>query len=160
MPSEIGAPVMTAAAIGRGMIAGLCATIVLSFLMVMKSYMGLMPELDPIGMMAAMAGASTAAFGWIAHFVIGTVFWGVGFVLVSLYLPGSYRVRGVLFAIAAWLGMMVVLMPMAGAGVFGLSRGMMVPIAALAMHVVFGVVLGSIYGLLSGDRKSLQRYAQ
>jgi len=28
------------------------------------------------------------------------------------------------------------------------------------MHVVFGVVLGSIYGLLSGDRKSLQRYAQ
>ena len=79
---------------------------------------------------------------------------------MSQYLPGSYRVRGVLFAIAAWLGMMVVLMPMAGAGVFGLNRGMMVPVAALAMHVVFGLVLGSIYGLLSGDRKSLQGYAQ
>jgi len=151
---------MTVAAIGKGMIAGFCATSVLSFLMIMKSSMGLMPELDPIGMMAAMAGASTAAVGWIAHFVIGTVFWGVGFVLVSPYLPGSYRVRGVLFAIAAWLGMMVVLMPMAGGGVFGLNRGMMVPVAALAMHVVFGLVLGSIYGLLSGDRKSLQRYAQ
>lgn len=151
---------MSAGMIGRGMVAGFCATSVLSVVMLMKASIGLMPELDPIAMMTTMAGANSSAIGWIGHFVIGTVFWGIGFAVVAPYLPGPYPVRGVLFAIAAWLMMMLGLMPMAGAGAFGLSRGMMVPIAALVMHVMFGMILGGVYGLLRGKPKSLQSYAR
>ena len=57
--------------IGRGIVAGFVATVVLSAMMLMKQSMGLMPELDPITMIAEMAGASSPAIGWIGHFVIG-----------------------------------------------------------------------------------------
>ena len=146
--------------IGRGIAAGFVATVALSAMMLMKHSMGLMPELDPIAMITAMAGASSPAVGWIGHFVIGSIFWGVGFAIVSPYLPGSYRLRGIIFAAGAWLMMMLMLMPMAGAGLFGLGLGMMVPVATLAMHVVFGLVLGGIYGLLSAKQLSAAGYSR
>jgi hypothetical protein len=52
-------------AIGRGLIAGLIATIVLSAAMLFKQSMGVMPELDPIDMITAMSGAGSRAAGWI-----------------------------------------------------------------------------------------------
>ena len=61
--------------IGRGIVAGFVATVVLSAMMLMKQSMGLMPGLDPIGMITSMAGASSPAIGWIGHLVIGTIFW-------------------------------------------------------------------------------------
>jgi uncharacterized membrane protein YagU involved in acid resistance len=144
--------------IGRGIAAGFVATFVLSAMMLMKRSMGLMPELDPIAMITAMAGASSPSVGWIAHFVIGSIFWGVGFVIVSPYLPGPYWLRGTIFAAGAWLMMMLVVMPMAGAGSFGLGLGMMAPAVTLVMHVVFGLVLGGIYGLLSAKQGSIAGY--
>ena len=62
--------------IGRGIAAGFVATVVLSAMMLVKHSMGLMPELDPIAMITAMAGANSPALGWIAHFVIGSIFLG------------------------------------------------------------------------------------
>ena len=144
--------------IGRGIVAGFVATIVLSAIMLMKQSMGLMPELDPIAMIAGMAGASSPAVGWIGHFVIGSVFWGAGFAIVSPYLPGPYWLRGTTFAVGAWLMMMIVMMPIAGAGPFGLSLSMMVPVASLVLHVVFGLVLGVIYGLLGDKQGSTAGY--
>jgi hypothetical protein len=141
-------------AIRRGIFAGFFATIVLSVLMMMKQAMGIMPALDPIGMIASMAGVNARALGWIGHFLIGTVFWGVGFALVSSFVPGPYWLRGVLFALGAWLLMMVVMMPMTGVGVFGLKLGMMVPGMTLGLHIVFGAVLGGIYGLLGGNEQT------
>src|SRR5262245_65607488 len=70
--------------IGRGIVPGFVATVVLSAMMLMKQSMGLMPGLDPIGMITSMAGASSPAVGWIGHLVIGTIFWGIGFAIVSL----------------------------------------------------------------------------
>ena len=140
----------------RGIIAGLVATLVLSATMLMKRSMGLMPELDPIAMITVMAGASSAAVGWIGHFLIGAIFWGVGFAILSPYLPGAHCVRGLIFAIGAWLMMMmIVVMPVAGAGMFGLGLGMMTPVATLLLHVVFGLVLGGVYGLLGGGETSI-----
>lgn len=146
--------------IGRGIAAGFVATVALSAMMLIKHSMGLMPELDPIAMITAMAGASSPAVGWIGHFVIGSIFWGVGFAIVSPYLPGPYRLRGIIFAAGAWLMMMLAVMPMAGAGLFGLGLGMMVPVATLALHVVFGLVLGGIYGLLSAKQLSAAGYSR
>lgn len=130
----------------RGMLAGFIATIVLSGMMVIKTMMGVMPELDVIDMLSNMMGVSLA-MGWIAHFMIGTIVWGGGFAILNGAIPGSTQlVKGVIFGIGAWLLMMIGPMPMAGAGLFGVKMGMMAPVMTLILHVVFGAVLGLVYG--------------
>ncbi len=131
--------------IKSGFIAGFIATVVLSLLMVMKGMMGVMPELDVAAMLAGMIGASVMV-GWIAHFVIGTVAWGGGFAVLYEYIPGRSAIqKGIVFGIADWLGMMILIMPMAGAGLFGLGLGMMAPVMTLVLHIIFGAVLGAIF---------------
>lgn len=132
----------------KGVIAGFVATVVLSLLMVMKSAMGLMPELDVISMLSAMMG-SGVVMGWIAHFMIGAVIWGGLFALLAPNLPGgSLWLKGVVFGVGAWLLMMVAVMPMAGAGVFGMKFGMAAPVMTLVLHLIFGAVLGGVYTAL------------
>ncbi len=122
------------------MISGFVATVVLSFIMLMKDQMGVMPELNAIRMMANMMGTGLA-MGWIAHFMIGTVLWGALFGLVENRLPGKTLTSGVVFAVAAWLLMMIGPMPMSGAGLFGMALGIMAPMATLLMHVIWGLAL-------------------
>jgi len=65
-------------------------------------------------------------------------------------LPGNgYVSKGMVFGVLAWGLMMVMVMPMAGAGFFGLSLGMMAPVMTLMLHLVYGAVLGSVYGKLT-----------
>lgn len=131
--------------IKAGLVAGFSATVVLSAMMVGKSMMGVMPELDVIHMLSGMMGAP-AVVGWLAHFMIGTMAWGGGFAVLYGLIPGSGAVmKGILFGIAAWLGMMVMVMPMAGAGLFGMAFGVMAPMMTLVLHIVFGAVLGAVY---------------
>jgi uncharacterized membrane protein YagU involved in acid resistance len=121
------------------------ATGVLSVLMVMKGAMGLMPELNPIGMISHMLGAPMPV-GWAMHFMIGIV-WGIAYALIARNLPGGpVWVKGALFSVAPWLLMMIVMMPMAGAGLFGMAHGMPAPVMTLVLHLVFGAVLGLTYG--------------
>lgn len=128
-----------------GLVAGFSATVVLSAMMVAKSMMGVMPELDVIHMLSGMMGAP-AILGWLAHFMIGTLAWGGGFAVLYGLIPGSGAlVKGIVFGIAAWLGMMVMVMPMAGAGLFGMAFGIMAPMMTLILHIVFGAVLGAVY---------------
>lgn len=133
-----------------GMVAGFIATAVLSAMMVIKAAMGVMPQLDVAAMIAGMMGASVAV-GWIIHFMIGTIAWGGGFALVHDRLPGRGLImQGIVFGILAWLAMMVVVMPMAGAGLFGMAMGPMAPVMTLALHVVFGAVLGATFRRFAG----------
>jgi hypothetical protein len=135
----------------RAMTAGFAATVVLSLLMMMKNAMGLMPELNPIAMLSGMAQANmgmpgTPMVGWLMHFMIGTVVWGLLFVLLYGRLPGrNGPSKGMAFSVLAWLMMMVLAMPMAGAGFFGLQLGMMAPVMTLMMHLIWGAVLGYVY---------------
>jgi hypothetical protein len=138
----------------RSMIAGFAATIVLSLLMLMKGMMGLMPELDVISMLGNMAhdmmGLGGAGIAWLMHFMIGTVLWGILFALLYEKLPGGGAVaKGVSFGVLAWLLMMILPMPMAGAGLFGMNLGMMAPVMTLVLHIVFGAVLGLVFRALS-----------
>jgi hypothetical protein len=128
-----------------GAVAGFAATVVLSVMMIAKGMMGIMPELDVIAMLSAMMGAP-AVMGWIGHFMIGTLAWGVGFALLFNVIPGGSAVtKGILFGIGAWLGMMIMVMPMAGAGIFGMAMGIMAPMMTLVLHVIFGAVLGVVF---------------
>ena len=137
--------------VSRGIGAGLAATVVLSMIMVAKGMMGLMPELNVIAMLSSMMKMAPIA-GWIAHFMIGMLAWGLGFVVFSEYLPGSTNVvKGISFGITAWAMMMLAVMPMAGAGLFGLNLGMMAPVMTLMLHVIYGAVLGFAYDKLGSD---------
>lgn len=135
----------------RSMTAGFVATVALSLLMLMKGAMGLMPALNPTAMLTDMAHAqmgmpASPMVGWVAHFMIGTVVWGILFALLYDKLPGrSALVKGMSFSVLAWLMMMIVPMPMAGAGLFGLTLGMMTPVMTLVMHLIWGAVLGYTY---------------
>ena len=128
-----------------GLIAGFTATVVLSVLMIAKAMMGVMPELDVIAMLSAMMGAPSI-IGWAVHFMIGTIAWGGGFALLYALIPGgSAVVKGIVLGVAAWLIMMIAVMPMAGAGFFGMALGIMAPTMTLVLHVIFGAVLGAVY---------------
>lgn len=131
------------------MIAGFTATVVLSILMLMKTAMGVMPELNVIQMLSGMLGApESPAVGWVAHFLIGTVLWGGLFAWLEPKLPGRPWVSGIVFGLIGWLLMMVLMMPMAGAGFFGMALGIMAPIMTMVLHVIFGAVMGGVYGAL------------
>ena len=75
----------------NGIIAGFAATIVLSLLMMAKTMMGVMPEMDIIPMLSGMMGTG-AVVGWIAHFTIGALVWGAGFAILSGAIPGNSQV--------------------------------------------------------------------
>ncbi len=134
----------------NGLLAGLSATVVLSLLMVLKGMMGMMPDLNVIAMLAKQMGGGPA-MGWAAHFAIGVIGYGIVYALVFSGLRfGGHLLRGVVLGIFGWLAMMVVVMPMMGAGLFGaaMPSGMMVPVATLVLHVIFGAVLGLVYARL------------
>ncbi|MEF2548484.1 DUF6789 family protein [Aurantimonas sp. E1-2-R+4] len=138
----------------NGVIAGFVATIVLSAIMLMKSAMGLMPQLNVIQMLTEMGTnygglPASPVIGWIMHLFIGSILWGLIFAATAPMWPGSsYLARGASFSVSAWLLMMIVAMPMAGAGFFGMALGIMAPIATLVLHVIYGLVLGAVFGRL------------
>lgn len=142
--------------ISKAIIAAFVATVILSVIMVMKSMMGVMPQMNAIAMLTQMAHQmagmpSSPAIGWVLHFVIGSAIWGVLFALFYEKLPGTSALpKAVSFGVLAWLLMMVVVMPMAGKGLFGLGIGIMATMATLMLHLVWGLVLGAAYGLMVG----------
>ncbi len=130
-----------------GIIAGFIATVVLSLLMILKGMMGLMPDLDLIAMLASMMNGSRV-MGWIAHFMIGSIGYGIVMSLVAgRSIDKNLTLVGMMLGFVGWLIMMIALLPMMGKGMFGLAMpsGIMIPIATLVLHLIFGAVLGGVY---------------
>lgn len=143
----------------NGLIAGLTATVVLSLLMILKAAMGLMPAVNAIQMLAHIGAVylhtpAVPILGWIAHFAIGTVLWGLVFSATHGAWPGAAAVKGIAFSIVAWLLMMLIVMPLAGAGLFGLRIGPPAAVATLVLHIVYGAVLGIVYAKLTAGQRS------
>jgi hypothetical protein len=129
------------------MFAGFVGAAVLAALMIAKAELGLLPAIDFIAMLGGITHTGPVG-GWMIHFFIGIV-WGGLFAWLDPDLPGdSLRQRGVLFSLAGWCLMMIVVMPWAGAGLFALKLGILAPVLALVFHVVFGWVLGGTYAWL------------
>lgn len=138
----------------KGVVSGFVATIVLSVLMILKAKMGMLPQMNVIAMLAGMAHAhlgvpASPVIGWLMHFGIGTVLWGLLFALLYQRLPGDGAItKGLAFSVGAWVLMMIIPMPLAGAGFFGLNLGIMAPIMTLVLHLIWGLVLGAVYAAL------------
>ena len=85
--------------IGNGIVAGFIATFVMSALH------------EPVALVTAAVGLH-APLGLLFHFFVGTLLWGGAFGFVHDYLFGPSWLRGVVFAGAAALIVMLVIAPL------------------------------------------------
>lgn len=134
-----------------GLLAGTIATAVVSILMVLELTLGPGVQLSFIEALAEAFArqfdtSRNLALGWLAHLVIGTLGWGSLYALINPGSTGASLSRGVQFGLIIWLLMMVVLMPLAGKGLFGLENGGLFMLVALVQHLIYGIVLAHYYG--------------
>lgn len=140
--------------LGRGMLAGLVATLVISLFMILRLSAEIMPWYNIVEIMnltaqSVLGTPNSILVGWLIHFVVGTLIWGTLFALLAPYLPGGTDARrGLVFGLGAWLVVMITVFPLAGSGMFGMGFGLIAPISTLLGHIVFGLVLGATYGWL------------
>lgn len=140
--------------LGRGMLAGLVATLTISLFMILRLSAEIMTWYNIVEIMnltaqRVLGTPNSMAVGWIVHFVVGTLIWGTLFALLAPYLPGSSDARrGLVFGLGAWLVVMITVFPLAGSGLFGMGFGLIAPLSTLLGHIVFGLVLGATYGWL------------
>ena len=131
----------------RAVIGGIAGTVAMTVLMLTAPAMGLPPM--NVGAMLGSAMGGSLILGWMAHFVVGTgLALGYG-LLFAGRLPGPGPVRGATYAILPWLVAQVVVMPMMGVGLF--SGSVLAAGGSLMGHLLYGAVLGAIYGLPSSD---------
>ncbi|MEN8375138.1 MAG: DUF6789 family protein [Gemmatimonadota bacterium] len=133
--------------LGRAALAGVVGTAVMTLVATKIAPMMGMPPMNPADMLAGFM-ADNAMMGWIAHFMIGIVLAGI-YGSVAGKLPGPPVARGALFALAPFLVLQVVLMPMMGLGFFSGSASM--AMGALVGHLIYGAVVGGIYGAPSAQ---------
>jgi len=126
----------------RAVAAGLAGTAVMTVLMLMAPMMG-MPPMNIGEMLGSMLGGITA-LGWVAHFMIGAILAVIYAAFFAQRLPGPPAVRGMFFGLAPWLLAQVVVMPMMGVGFF--SGSMLMAAGSLMGHLVYGAIVGAIYG--------------
>jgi hypothetical protein len=131
------------------MLAGLVATLVLSGILIVKGNMGLWPEVNIIRLLVNLGSIQTVA-AWMDHFIVGVVVWGLMFAAFdAMWESRAYWLKGLIFGVFAWLLMMVLFMPLAKAGYFGTRIGPTALYVTLGMSLIYGLVLGVSYGLLT-----------
>lgn len=131
----------------KGMFAGVLSAVALSILLMIITESGFLPALDFIALISAVTGIGTGG-AWLIHFILAAAMGGL-FAWLDPDLPGdSLRQRGMIFAGVSWFVMVALLMPLAGHGFLGLEHGLLLPLAALGLHLLFGSVMGGTYGWL------------
>ena len=136
----------------KGTVAGGVATAVLSALMLLIGATGFEPQLELTRLLLTLLDEppSLFALGWTLHIVIGSLGFGALFAYIEPRLGADTHTKGgILFGVATWLVMMLVIMPAAGLGYFGFQVSHLAPIVMLVQQVLYGAVLGWIYGKLS-----------
>ena len=127
---------------GRAVLAGLAGTAAMTMLMLLAPTMG-MPPMNIPAMLGSVMGGNVA-LGWVAHFMIGTVL-ALGYAaFFAGRLPGAPVLRGAIYSLIPWLMAQLIVMPMMGLGLF--SGSVLAAGGSLMGHLLFGAVLGLVYG--------------
>lgn len=132
--------------LGRVILGGFAGTLAITFLMYIGAPMMGLPKMDIAAMLGSMLGGWST--GMVMHFLNGTII----FPLIYAYLlfgklPGAPYMKGIIWGITLWVLAQLAVMPMMGAGIFGLKMaGMMSAVTSLVGHVVYGALLGWIGG--------------
>lgn len=134
---------------GKAIGAGLAGTASMTVLMLTAPMMG-MPRM-PIGeMLGSFLGIGPEA-GWAMHAAIGIMLAAIYAVGLNERLPGRPWLRGASYGVVVFFVAQLVVIPMMGGGVFSGGNVMMIA-GSLAGHLVFGVIVGAVYGQESSAR--------
>ncbi|MEO6443543.1 MAG: DUF6789 family protein [Gemmatimonadaceae bacterium] len=126
---------------GKAVLAGIIGTLVMTAVGVWVAPMMGIPRMNPAELLAQPMGS--LALGWVGHLMIGSIL-AIIYAAVSGRLPGAPWMRGALFSIAPWLMAQLVVMPMMGMPVF--SGSATLAMGSLIGHLVYGAVVGAVYG--------------
>ncbi|MEX2284870.1 MAG: DUF6789 family protein [Gemmatimonadota bacterium] len=126
----------------RAVAAGVVGTAVMTAVGVWGAPMMGLPRMNPAEMLAGPMGGSMV-LGWVAHFMIGTIL-AVIYAAIANRLPGPGALSGALYGLAPWLLAQVVVMPMMGMPVFSGSAAM--TMGSLVGHLIYGAIVGAVYG--------------
>lgn len=136
---------------GHALWAGLVATAAMSGSLAILAGAG-WPRLDPA---AALAGAMQVdlALGWIAHGAIGVM---LAFIYAGAFANvgwGGPWLRGTAYGLLPFLAAQAIVSPLMGGGIFSTEMAQasgqslsMILLVSLIGHLVYGAVLGWVYG--------------
>lgn len=128
---------------GRMALGGVAGTIAMTVVGLFGAPMMGMPPMNPAEMLAGAMGGNMA-LGWAGHFMIGIILAAAYAAVAASMIPGPPPVRGAVFSLAPWLAAQLMVMPMMGMPLF--SGSMAMAMGSLVGHIVYGAVLGAIYG--------------
>ena len=128
-------------ALPQAIVGGLAGTIVFTLMMKFLAPAMIGHPMDIAEVLGRFTGLGTPT-GAVMHFLLGTIGFALGFVIVGPYLPGPGWLRGVIFMAAVWFLAGLIAMPVLGVGLF--FGGTKEAMAALIGHVVFGAILGMV----------------
>jgi len=130
-------------------VSGIAATVAMTLFTYMAPLMGIKMNIPE--MLASTMGLPIV-FGWIAHFMVGIV---LAILYGGIYLTSTKSKAGIksgaVFSLFPWLMAQIIVMPMMNvmngmsfiAGLF--SGSIVLAMASLAGHLLYGLVLGKLY---------------
>jgi hypothetical protein len=141
-----------------GFMSGFVATFVAASMMLMNNALHSIPEVHIARTLSGILGVpDKPLIGWIVLLVSGIFVVGGLFAVYARRLPmRSYLAKGLACGMVSWLLMMVVFMPLGGAGLFGLGSSAVVPLATLLLNLAYWVVLSLSYRWIAGHSMSDQ----
>lgn len=139
----------TKTSLKSALIAGFFATVAMTLFTYMAPLMGF--EMNIPKMLAGTMGAPLIV-GWAAHFMVGEIL-AINFALIFLNkLNKTSDIKtGAIFGLIPWFVAQIMVMPMmsvlaGGSYISGLFSGsVMIAMASLVGHLIYGAVLGAIY---------------
>jgi uncharacterized membrane protein YagU involved in acid resistance len=136
----------------RTILGGLAGTAAITLLMYKGAPMMGLPEMDIAAMLGQVLGGWTP--GMLMHFANGVVIFPLIYAyLLFSKLPGAPVVKGITWGVVLWVMAQLIVMPMMGAGVFGLKMdSIMLAFGSLMGHTVYGALLGWIGGKSHPER--------
>ncbi|NCQ18158.1 MAG: hypothetical protein COW71_02865 [Ignavibacteriales bacterium CG18_big_fil_WC_8_21_14_2_50_31_20] len=139
----------TSVSIKSALVAGVAATVVMTAFTFMAPLMGF--EMNIPKMLAGTMGAPIIV-GWMAHFMVGLI---MAVLYATIFLSAIKKdanfKNGALFGLLPWLLAQLMVMPMmsimgGGSYTSGLFSGsLMVAMASMVGHLIYGAVLGLLY---------------
>jgi hypothetical protein len=123
------------------MIGGFAGTVVFTLMMKFLAPEMIGHPMDIVAVLGRFTGLGTPA-GAVMHFLLGTLGFAIGFVIVGPYLPSPGWLRGVIFLAAIWFLAGLIAMPVLGVGFF--FGGTKEAVVALLGHVALGAILGLV----------------
>ena len=139
----------------KGLVAGLAATVAVSVLEAVNILALKWFAPFPLILANLVGLPGNLAVGWVLHAIAGIFILGPLFGILCPRLPtDTPETKGIVFAVCAFVVLMVGLVLFGGGDVFGRNFGTIGWL--VATHAVFGIVLGNVYArMVARDRRAV-----